>query len=143
MILFMVAGIIAFLSLIPGVGLALAPGVAAAAGAAWAVSATTASTIITTTTSVIAGTSGFIVGTIGSAVLIAYNQWGEVDRDRLQIGIDEIMSHFLGHLTDAAENFTSKAFGGRNPGNVDLWEFVEKAKPDVKKPDKAEDCTSS
>jgi hypothetical protein len=143
MILFMVAGIIAFLSLIPGVGLALAPGVAVAAGAAWAVSATTAATIITSTTSVIAGTAGFVTGTVGSVLLIAYNQWGEIDRDRLQIGIDEIMSRFLGHLTDTAENFTTRAFGNKNPGTADLWKFVQHAKPNVKKPDNAEDCRSS
>jgi hypothetical protein len=147
MYLFMMSGVVGFLSMIPGVG--------QAAKAAWATNA-----LVTTTTS-IASTSAMVMTTVATATIHAFNQYKEEDRARLQIGINEIMSHWyvsrdpqdqkrksstlhrLGEMTAYAENFTMKAFGSSETAqNVDLWEFVEQTKPGVKKQQGQADCKS-
>jgi hypothetical protein len=80
MYLFMMGGVAGFLNLIPGVG--------AAVKLAWATEA-----VALTSTSV-ATTSAMVMTTVATATLHAFNQYREEDRDKLQIKINEIMSHW-------------------------------------------------
>jgi hypothetical protein len=122
----MMCGIMGFLSIIiPGIGVAI--------GAAWAATAIAVAPLVN-------GAVNVVANTIATGIIIGYNGWQEVNRNRLQIEANMVMGDWLDHMTNWANNFTSKAFGAAQPGDANLWDFVARYKPEFKDQEQRPDC---